>query len=181
MHEPFCLNHDSEQLESTAHVLNGCHAYKALYIARHDRIVDLISEAVQKALPSSAAMYKNLRVLPGWFDLDYDIFANIPNTPDIVFVDSRHMEVLILKVGCVFDLYMDQAFHDKYLKYQPLLQTITSLGCKCKFSVLIFGSLGHVYKYTTSGLNIADISKCRAKKYEGPLGTLFRITSHTHM
>ena len=165
-HNPFCLNHpDSQQhLESIAHITNGCHAYKHLYIARHDRIVDIVSDAVHNTVPSSAAMYKHTRVLPQWFGYASDIFANIPNTPDVVFVDTSHKEVLILEVGCTFDLYMDLAFRDKYLKYQPLLEVISSLGFKYRYCVLIFGSLGHVYKCTMRGLNIAGLSKRKAKQ-----------------
>ncbi|XP_033977699.1 uncharacterized protein LOC117475536 isoform X4 [Trematomus bernacchii] len=166
IHTPFCLNHqDSQQhRESIAHITNGCNAYKRLYIARHDRIVDIVSDAVQNILPSSAAMYKHTRVLPEWFGFTNDVFANIPNTPDVVFVDTNHREVLILEVGCAFDLYMDQAFQDKYIKYQPLLHVITSFGYKCRYSILIFGSLGHVYKYTMIGLRIAGMSKRKAKQ-----------------
>lgn len=159
-HNPFCLNHqDSEQhLESTAHITNGCSAYKNLYIARHDRIVDIVSDAVRQILPSSAAMHKHSRVLPEWFNYTCDVFACIPNTPDVVYVDNSHKEVIILEVGCVFDLYMDQTFQDKYSKYQPLLEIITNFGYRCRLCVLIFGSLGHVDRLTISGLNIAGMS-----------------------
>ena len=130
----------------------------------HDRIVDIVSDAVHSIVPSSAAMYKHTRVSPEWFGLTSNVFANIPNTPDVVFVDTSHKEVLILEVGCVFDLYMDHAFQDKYIKYQPLLNVITSLGYKCRYCILIFGSLGHVYKCTMRGLKIAGLSKRKAKQ-----------------
>ncbi len=40
---PHCLHHTTEQItETLPHILNGCNAYKGMYIARHDRIVDLI-------------------------------------------------------------------------------------------------------------------------------------------
>ena len=165
-HDPFCLNHPDSQhhLESIAHITNGCHAYKQLYIARHDRIVDIVSDAVRNIMPASSVMFKHRRVLPEWFGSTCDVFALIPNTPDIVFVDTSHREVLMLEVGCVFDLYMDQAFQDKYVKYQPLLETITSLGYTCRYSVLILGSLGHVHKCTTRGLQIAGLSRSKAKQ-----------------
>ena len=67
-------------------------------------------------------------------------------------------------MGCAFDLYMDQAFQDKHSKYQPLLRIITDLGYRCRFSILIFGSLGHVHKLTTSGLTIAGMTKAKAKQ-----------------
>ncbi len=39
---PHCLHHTSEQItETLPHILNGCHAYKGMYISRHNRIVDL--------------------------------------------------------------------------------------------------------------------------------------------
>ena len=74
-HEPFCLNHQDSQhhLESTAHITNGCHAYKHLYIARHDRIVDIVSDAVRSIVPASAVMYKHARVLPEWFGFTNDV------------------------------------------------------------------------------------------------------------
>ena len=189
IHSPLCIHHhNSEQhLESTAHILNGCSAYKNAYIARHDRIVDLVSDAVRKCVPASGAMYKHARVLSNWFDCTNDVFANIPNTPDVVFVDNNHREVLILEVGCVFDVYMDQAFHDKHSKYQPLLRIITSLGYRCRFSVLIFGSLGHVHKLTTTGLTIAGMRKRSAKQLarycsvSAVLGSLFVWRRRCHM
>ena len=86
------------------------------------------------------------------------------NTPDVCFVDTRHKEVLMVEVGCVFDLYMGQAFQEKYLQYQPLLQIITTFGYTCRYSVLIFGSLGHVHKCTTRGLRIAGMARKKAKQ-----------------
>ena len=119
----------------------------------------------------------------------YDVFANTPNTPDVVFVDISHRELLILEVGCVFDMYMGQAYHDKHSKYQPLLGIITSLGYRCRLSVLIFGSLGHVHKLTTTGLTIAGMTKSSAKqlaKYcsvSAVLGSLsvWRRRCHVHL
>lgn len=51
-------------------------------------------------------------MLPEWFVSAIDVFAHIPNTPDVVFVDTGHKEVLLQEVSCVFDLYMEQAFQD---------------------------------------------------------------------
>ena len=43
-HEPHCiLHHTPDNKETMAHILNGCSSYKGLYIARHDRLEDLIS------------------------------------------------------------------------------------------------------------------------------------------
>lgn len=69
----------------------------------------------------------------------------------------------MLELCCVFDLSRDQAFQGKYLKYQPLLEIITSLGYSCRCSVVILSSLGHVHKGTTKGLHIAVLSRSSCK------------------
>ena len=40
-HSPFCLHHI---IESMSHILNCCHFYKGLYVSRHHRIEDIISD-----------------------------------------------------------------------------------------------------------------------------------------
>ena len=42
---------------------------------------------------------------------------------DIIVEGGRQREVLILEVSCSFHSYMEQAFADKLLKYQPLSVT----------------------------------------------------------
>jgi hypothetical protein len=54
-------------------------------------------------------------------------FSCVPNTPDIVAVGEGQREVLILEVGCSFDCYMEQAFAERLLKYQPLYHAWTAL------------------------------------------------------
>ena len=70
----------------------------------------------------------------------------------------------ILEVGCTFDSSLEEAFLTKMLKYQQLKQTISQLGHKCTLLVFIFGSLGHVHKLVVRGLQIAGLSKRKAKQ-----------------
>ena len=105
-------------------------------------------------------MYKHSREIPDWFNSSDDVFCNISNTPDVVLVDKDRKEVLVLEVGCVYDLYMDTAFFEKNTK--PLLAKISDLGCE--FVALIFGSLGHVHKLTISGLRLAGLPKGKSKQ-----------------
>jgi len=111
------MHSNSDHLESVAHIVNGCNMYKGLYTARHDRIVDLIASAIQDIFPKNMPMYKHSRVIPDWFNSSDDVFCNIPNTSDIVFMDTDRKEVLVLEIGCVYDLYMDTAFLEKMTKY----------------------------------------------------------------
>ncbi|ROL43499.1 hypothetical protein DPX16_17320 [Anabarilius grahami] len=56
----YCLHHTTEQMtETLPHILNGCHAHKGMYIARHDRIVDLIAKEISSHFSSSVRMYKH--------------------------------------------------------------------------------------------------------------------------
>ena len=81
-------------------------------------------------------------------------FSNIPNTLDVVFLDKGKRQVLILEIRCIFDLYMDIAFSDKLMKYQPIRANITELCYVCKLVILIYGS-----KLTLSGLQLAGQAK----------------------
>ena len=46
-HDSHCQHHGQRQtIESMSHILNGCNVYQGLYIARHDRIVDIITKDV---------------------------------------------------------------------------------------------------------------------------------------
>ena len=132
--------------------------YKGLYIARHDRLVDLISSNVKEVFLENATMYKHSRIMPEWFNSSIDVFCDIQNTPDVVFLNRDRREVLLLEIGCVFDLYMETAFNDKIVKYQPILEILRDLGYQCKLIDFIFGSLGHVLNRVFSGLRLAGLS-----------------------
>ena len=144
---PHCLHHNTEQItETLSHILNGCYAYKGMYIARHDRIVELIAKDISKYHASTVRMYKHSRVIPSMFQLcdNPDMFTSLTaNTPDVVVVDEESREVSVLEMACTFDLSLEEAFMTKVIKYQPLLNTISELGYRCRLFVFIFGSLGH--------------------------------------
>jgi hypothetical protein len=89
----------------------------------------------------------------------------VPNTPDIVVVWGGQGEVLILEVCCSLDAYIEQAFAENLLKYQPLEACWDSLGWRCKLVVLIFGSLSHVHRLAVCGLQTAGLTKTRAKQF----------------
>ncbi len=167
-HAPHCVHHGDDQIaETMSHILNGCHAYKGLYISRHDRIVDLTLKDIVSILRSSILLCKHSAVKPSMFSLcsNDSVFSNITaNTPHVVVVNDNHKEVFILEVSCAFDDSLDEAFLTKVLKYQQLKQTSLQLGYKCKLLIFIFGSLGHVHRLVVRGLQMAGLSKRRAKQ-----------------
>ena len=137
-----------------------------MYIARHDRIVDLLAKDIRSYVPSSAKMYKHTSVTTAMFmhNNENDAFSNVTaNTPDVVVVDEDSREVTILEVGCTFDHSLEEAFLTKVLKYQRLKDAITQIGYECKLLVFIFGSLGNVHKSVVRGLQIAGLPKPTAK------------------
>ena len=112
-HDSYCLHHGQHQIiESMSHILNGCNVYKGLYIARHDRIVDIITKDVSPMFHSSAVFYKHSRVKPEMFQCnDSHVFANITaDTPDVIVIDENSREVFLLEVGCAFDSSLEEAF-----------------------------------------------------------------------
>ena len=167
-HDPFCLLHNDKHLESTAHIMNGCPAFKGLYIARHDRIVDITANELRKAYGQST-IHTNKKVQLNWFTHLNDnslesVLKDSPNTPDIVVVDDLLKTIVILEVGCCFDMYMDLCFSEKMLKYQPLTHALTVGGYSTKLVVLIYGSLGHVHRLCVRGLQIAGLNKKNSKQ-----------------
>jgi len=87
-HEPFCLLHSDKMMESTAHIMNGCPAFKGLYIERHNCIVN--TTAAQSFWTKC-----NKTVRTSWFlnlndniNSSRNVFREYPNTPDIVVVNE---------------------------------------------------------------------------------------------
>ncbi|KAI2653013.1 Retrovirus-related Pol polyprotein from type-2 retrotransposable element R2DM [Labeo rohita] len=147
---PHCLHHTKEQItETLPHILNGCHAYKGMYIARHDRIVKLIVKDISNVLTVILTV----------------IFSHLSaNTPDVVVINEERREVFILEVACTFDSSMEEAFMTKFIKYQQLLNIITEIGYQGRLSVFIFGSLGHIHRLVVRGLQQLGMPKKRAKQ-----------------
>ena len=102
-----------------------------------------------------------------WFNhnsINDNTLHEIPNTPDIVFINETDKSVIIIEVGCSFDLYMDICFTTKIMKYQPLVECVRSLGYTCQLFVLVFGSQGHVQKLVLHALQLGGLHKSVAKR-----------------
>ena len=168
-HSPLCIHHGQEQIiESISHILNGCHFYKGLYVSRHDRIVDIISESIPSLFSPTVSMHINCVVKQQMFfrcSTEMSAFSNLNATrPDIIIIDENSRNVFILEVGCCFDSSVEEAYLTKLVKYHPLVQQISGLGYKCQYLVLIFSSLGHVHRLVIRGLRIVGFTKARAKQ-----------------
>ncbi len=142
--------------------MNSCSSFKGLYTARHDRLVDLI--AAQIPCVADEQIFKHTTVQSEWFNSPANTFLGIANTPDIVNISQNRKTATLFEVSCAFDLFMEDSYCSKILKYQSLISTIENLGYKCQLIVLVFGSLGHVHRLVIRGLCIGGLSKTRAKQ-----------------
>ena len=63
-YKPYCILHPTQQEnETVTHILNGCYNYKGLYVARHDRLVDLVAKDLQKMnYGHDSKIYKHITV-----------------------------------------------------------------------------------------------------------------------
>ena len=112
-------------------------------------------------------MHMHSTVQLDWFNhnsTNDNTLHEIPNAPDIVFINETDKSVIIIEVGCSYDLYMDICFTTKMMKYQPLVECVKSLGYTCQLIVLVFGSLGHVHKLVLRGLQLGGLHKSVAKR-----------------
>ncbi len=98
------------------------------------------------------------------FTTPANTFLGIAKTPDIVNISQNGKTVTLFEVSCAFDLFMEDSYCSKILKYQSLILTVENLGYKCQLIVLVFGSLGHVHRLAIRGLCIGGLSKTRAKQ-----------------
>ena len=65
---------------------------------------------------------------------------------------------------CAFDLFMEDPYYSKTVKYKSLISTIDKLGYKCQLIVLVLSSLGHVHRLAIPRLRIGGLSRTAAKQ-----------------
>ncbi len=102
---PQCLHHTTEQItETLPHILKGCHAYKGMYIARHDRKVDLIVKDISNNFSPLVRVYKHSCVKPSMFQYlsdNSEIISDLSAiTPDVVVINEDCREVFVLEIAC---------------------------------------------------------------------------------
>ncbi len=145
-----------------------------MYIARHDRIVDLIVKDISNHVSPLVRVYKHSFVKPYMFQYlsnHSEMFSDLSaNTPDVVVINEECREVYVLEIVCTFESSMEEAFLTKVIKYQPLY-IISEIGYRGRLLVFIFGSLGHTQKLVVRGLQQLGMPQKRAKwlaKYCSP-------------
>ena len=74
-------------------------------------------------------------------------------------MDRGQREVLVIEVGCPYDLYMDHADNTELMKYQSLYQA-SCIRNRYKATVTL-GSLGHVHQQAARGPQLAGLPKSK--------------------
>ncbi len=130
-----------------------------MYIARHDRIVDLIVKDISNHFSPLCVKPSMFQYLSNNSEMFSDMSAN---TPDVVVINEECREVSVLEMACTFDSSMEEAFMTKVIKYQPLLNIISEIGYRGRLLVFIFGSLGHTHSLVVRGLQQLGMPKMSA-------------------
>ena len=136
------------ELESLAHLLNGCQYLKQEYTARHNRVVDLVWEMIQRANhPRHLHPHFNT-VVPGPLSE-----ATRRLRPDIWYMRNGVLHVVEITVPYASTTQRDGSRQDtlamrraqKLDKYQPLIEEIQNQpGAAAELHVIIVGSLGAI-------------------------------------
>ena len=133
---PLC----SADTQNLVHVLNSCKVALELrrYNKRHDVVLQIISEVVKEAIPTTASISVDL-------DNKYHFPSHITNTdlrPDIVWWDDDDKVVTMIEVTVPYDTLMEEAAERKTIKYADLLETLRSKGYKGCLLTVEVGSRG---------------------------------------
>lgn len=167
---PLCGFHT----ESNSHALNGCRELKGLYIERHDRVVQLILQELEKRIVTEfCTVLCDQRVqFDGFSSADIQF-----NRPDICVVDHRNSVAFIVEVANPYDHFLDICYKQKFDKYMPLCIALNDAGFHTKIVVLVIGSLGFVHKRFVCGLQLLGLSRRQSRTLARYLATSVMIGS----
>ena len=167
---PLCGFHT----DSNSHALNGCRELKGLYTDRHDRVVGLVGDVLEKNIVTDYCdVLCDQRV-------QFDGFTSVGianNRPDITIIDHANSVAFIVEVAVPYDSFIDTCYQHKFDKYMPLCLALNNVGFHTKIIVLIIGSLGHVHKRFVSGLQTLGISRQASRSLARYVATSVMIGS----
>ena len=171
---PLC-SADSQNL---VHVLNSCKVALELrrYNKRHDAVLQVITEVVKEAIPTTASISVDL-------DNQYRFPSHITNTdlrPDIVWWDDDAKTVTLLELTVPYDTLMEEAVERKTIKYTDLLESAASTGYRAHLLTIEVGSRGlpHTTSFTKLRQHL-DLSKRMTTKQM--IDTARTAISESHM
>ena len=111
--------------DTISHVLNGCMEFRLDYAKSHNRIIDIIFEAIYK-YNQALALYKTNIVTADLINMDdelqmTDYFHTInASKPDLFLEDYAQKQWFFLVVSVSFDAYIDDCYEGQFQMYVPL-------------------------------------------------------------
>ena len=149
--------------DTISHIMNGCLEYKNMYSARHDRLVNHISDEIKKLHPHAEVVCNKI-ITGDLLGSSTDFNCVLHRKPDIFIYDRQTMKTFIVEISVPFDAFVDKCYNTKFNYYQPL-NGLISLGTNysCKTLVIIIGSLGCIHTRVTSGLKLLGFSTRKSK------------------
>lgn len=148
--------------DTAAHVAGGCTKFNKLYQKRHNRIANIVFEAVQSANVAQIVLQDKV-VTPAMFGERAQSFTTRHTRPDIVLIDNDAKTVKIIEIAVAFDASIDICYNRKFEKYFPLSLELSSHGFQAEIIVLVVGSFGLVHKRFVSGLKKLSITQTKSK------------------
>ena len=169
--------------DTISHVLNGCMEFKLNYMQRHNRIVHIIHEAINK-YNQHVVSYEEKVITADLINDDgelqlTDYFSAVrARKPDIFLIDHELKKCFIVEISVPFDAFIDDCYEAKFQKYIPLFELLVLSGYDAKIIALIVGSLGHVHSRFTSGLKMLGIPNTVVKSLAKYASVSAMIGSH---
>ena len=84
--------------------------------------------------------------------------------PYIIMVDLINKTCIFVEFTICYDLYFNQAYNEKVVRYSPLCDILNANGFDTKLIVLCFGSLGSIKNDVWSGLRYFKPDKEKLKR-----------------
>ena len=158
---PLCSFTGANATQSLAHILNGCVKRYPLYTKRHNRVQNVIVDAI-KDLPNVSEIHRDSKI--SIFNLPDDLKLL---RPDIVAWDQNRKNCIIVEISVPYATInwgldtLKSVYDTKRNKYNRLIEFIRNEGIEVSFYVIIVSSLGAVLE--ESRLDINSLVRCKKK------------------
>lgn len=158
---PLCRFTNSNSTQSLSHILNGCVRRYPLYTERHNRIQNIVKEAL-KEMPNVASIFCDKTLQLDFLADDLKLLR-----PDIVAWNEDNSACIIAEISVPYPTTnwntdsLKLTYENKKNKYANLVQALRNHNIKVELFVIIVSSLGSIYIETRNDIN--KLIKCKKK------------------
>ena len=142
-HQSGLCPHGCAVSHTLTHILSGCAHLSNWYNTRHDRVVNILHNALDKHMPSPDWESKSIQtsspvIFPIWITNDSrtrHIDNPLPpnSDPDIIRCYREKNTICIFEVTCPADEQIEVTFDRKFSRYSPLIDYLTKKNLVLNF------------------------------------------------